>query len=143
MPLASSVASGRSRYRVGGLDTTFWEALRDSLGALPGSIFSVMSPPTTSSCSLLSGVGVCEGSRLVGEWEAERDFTLGGNATEVGMGAASSSSNFTRGDLSLGWACGESSSIFMSRSSGPNWDVFFSLSLSDMAMGGVGLRRCR
>ena len=121
---------------------TFWEALRESFRALPpgpGSIFSTMSPPTTSSLVLSAGDETWDSCLGAGEWDFDReDFSRGGIAEGVG---ASASSAFTcMPSLSPALRVAPSSS-FISRNSGSSRSVFFSLSLSDMT-GDCGCERC-
>lgn len=121
--------------------------MRESLGAFPGSIFKVMSPPTISSCSAVPGEEEVErDSFMMGDWEAVRDLHLGGMLMGVGVGVRSSFSTFsltTPPPSPAGGDGGEPSLIFMSRSSGSSRALFFSDSLSVMVAGGarVGVSR--
>ena len=67
--LASSVESGRCEYSGGGLVGTLCEGLRDSLGASPGSIFKMMSPPTTVSFSCFIAGDCTRGDDTLGDSE--------------------------------------------------------------------------
>lgn len=61
--VASSVASGRCENNTRGFAMTFCDVVLESFGALPGSTFTVISPPMVSSCSDLT---VGDGAALIG-----------------------------------------------------------------------------
>jgi hypothetical protein len=114
--------------------------VRESLGAFPGSIFKVISPPSTSSCASVSGEEASEGSCLAGDWDLERDLSRGGIGKGVDVRARpGASSTFTWIVLATPSPAASGvapSSIFMSRSSGSS-SAAFSESVSDMVGGGA------
>lgn len=134
--LASAVTSGRSRKRGAGRETILWEAVRDSLGALPGSILRVISPPRTFSCASTSGVEGSEGIGLTEDWELARVFAWESMSVGAGVDAALSLSSFTCAVAGAPSGVGVApSSSFMPRSSGPRPAV---LSASCSGMVGSG-----
>lgn len=74
---ASSVESGRWENSGGGRAGTLCEALRDSLGASPGSIFSMISPPTTASFSGLIAGDCTRGDDTRGDSDTLEIFRRG------------------------------------------------------------------
>lgn len=137
---ASCVESGRSTYSGGGRKAILCEAVRDSLGAFPGSIFKVISPPSTSSCVFGSGVEASEGSCLTGDCDLNRGLLRAGIGRGVGVRA--SRSTFTRAGTAAPSPEGEApSSSFMPRRSGPSSAVW-SDSWSDMVADGRGGCAC-
>jgi hypothetical protein len=105
----------------------------------PGSIFSTMSPPTSSSFVLSAGDDASESYLGAGDCDFERETLSRGGIAE-GVGASASSAFTCMPSLSPALGVAPSSS-FISRNSGSSRADFFSLSLSDMR-GNRGCETC-